>query len=60
MKNASVKNGFGVGILIFAAAASPELTPEELLDNFFDPEHYKTLFPAADVFGFEKRRRKAL
>ena len=36
--------------LIFAAAASPELTPEELLDNFFDPEHYKTLSGESERF----------
>ena len=41
--------------LIFAAAASPELTPEELLDNFFDPEHYKTLSDKIRRYGTNRK-----
>lgn len=37
--------------LIFAAAASPELAPEELLDRFFDPEHYKSLSAESERFA---------
>lgn len=37
--------------LIFAAAANPEMAPEELLDRFFDPEHYKSLSAEGDRFA---------